>query len=88
MSELVLLTASDCHLCFHARGVLDQLAAEGLLSWREVSADSDEGRRLAGSAPPIRPVLYGHGGQIEAYGRLSERRLRQKLAVASRPGSS
>lgn len=79
MNALVLLTARDCHLCAHGRDVLDALAAEGLLSWREVDADCDEGRRLAATAPPLRPVLYGGDGRVLAYGRLSARRLRREL---------
>ena len=80
MSPLVLLTAPDCHLCAHARQVLDMLAAEGLLRWRELDADSVEGARLAASAPPLRPVLFDATGQVIAYGRLSRRRLLRELS--------
>ena len=76
MTDLVLLTARDCHLCAHGREVLDELAAEGRLSWREVDAESDEGRALAAVAPPLRPVLYDADGRLLAYGRLSAKRLR------------
>jgi hypothetical protein len=76
MSELVLLTAPDCHLCEHGRGVLDELGVD----WREVSTGSDEGRRLEATAPPMRPVLYAIDGRAVAYGRLSARRLRKQLA--------
>ena len=77
MNSVLLLTARDCHLCEHGRDVLDGLAAEGLLSWREVTADSDEGRALAATAPPLRPVLYDEDRHVLAYGRLSARRLRR-----------
>ena len=77
MKAVLLLTARDCHLCEHGRGVLDGLAAEGLLTWREIEADSDEGRSLAATAPPLRPVLYDEDGHVVAYGRLSARRLRR-----------
>jgi hypothetical protein len=79
MSPLVLLTSQDCHLCAHGREVLGALASEGLLSWREVDADSVEGRRLAAAAPPLRPVLFNPDGRVVAYGRLSAKRLRRRL---------
>ena len=83
MSEpltLVLLSAPDCHLCAHGRAVLDTLREEFGIDWREVSTESAEGERLALSAPPLRPVLFGSGGEVIACGRLSERRLRRELA--------
>ena len=83
MNELVLLTAHDCHLCAHGRESLDELAAEVHLSWREIDADSDEGRALAASAPPLRPVLYDAEGHVLAYGRLSAKRVRRQLARAA-----
>jgi hypothetical protein len=73
--SMVLLTASDCHLCEHAKGVLAGLGVD----WREVHADEEEGRRLASTAPPFRPVLYDSSGSRVAYGRLSLRRLRKQL---------
>jgi hypothetical protein len=82
MRPLVLLTTADCHLCAHAREVLDALAAEGLLRWRELDADSVEGARLAATAPPLRPVLFDATGHVIAYGRLSRRRLLRELASA------
>ncbi|MBI5104083.1 MAG: thioredoxin family protein [Solirubrobacterales bacterium] len=82
MRELVLLTEPDCHLCGHGRSVLDGLAAEGLLSWREVRGGDDEGMRLSALAPPLRPVLFDRDGVVVAYGRLSEKRLRKRLARA------
>ena len=81
MTSLVLLTARDCHLCSHGREILDGLAAEGALSWREVDGDSTEGVRLAATAPPLRPVLYDRDGRVLAYGRLSAKRLRRERAA-------
>lgn len=75
MSELTLLTATDCYLCQHAKGVLDELGLE----WHEVHCESDEGQRLAAGAPPMRPVLYDSDGKLLAYGRLSLKRLRKRL---------
>ncbi len=77
MSPLVLLTAGDCHLCERAEGVLTELG----LPWREVDADSEEGMRLAATAPPMRPVLFTAEGGVLAYGRLSQRRLRKQLTL-------
>lgn len=83
MNALVLLTARDCHLCEQGRRVLGELAAEGLLSWREVDADCDDGRRLSATAPPLRPVLYDSRGRVLACGRLSAKRLRRELSIAA-----
>jgi Glutaredoxin-like domain (DUF836) len=92
MSTLVLLTAPDCHLCEHAHEVLAALAAERDLSWCDIAVDSSEGRRLAATAPPLRPVLFTSDGQILAYGRLSAKRLRRELdateAALPRAGAS
>jgi hypothetical protein len=82
MNTLTLLTAPDCHLCAHARDVLDSLAADGLIHWRELDADSDEGSHLAAAVPPLRPVLLAADGHVLAYGRLSRRRLARDLARA------
>ena len=79
MTVLVLLTAADCHLCAHGRETLDALATELLLRWREVDADSEAGRLLAATAPPLRPVLLDADGAVIAYGRLSPRRLARDL---------
>ena len=79
MTDLVLLTAPDCHLCDHGKQVLDQMADEGLVSWREVDGESDEGLALTATAPPLRPVLFGEDGRVVAYGRLSAKRLRRAV---------
>lgn len=80
MSEFVLLTSADCHLCGHGRQVLAELAAEGLLEWREIEDGTGQGGALARSVPPLRPVLLDPDGRVLAYGRLSARRLRKQLA--------
>ena len=78
MTEMRLLTSDGCSLCEHAKGVLRELADEGVLVWREVDAESDEGRALVVVAPPLRPVLFRPDGRVSAYGRLSSRRLRRE----------
>ncbi len=82
MTTVILLTSRGCHLCQHGREVLDTLGAERILTWREVDADSDEGLRLAATAPPLRPVLCDADGHVIGYGRLSARRLRRQLTAA------
>ena len=83
MTTLRLLTGHDCHLCAHGRHVLEALAAEGLLEWREVDADSPEGQVLAAVAPPLRPALFDTCGSLVGYGRLSEKRLRRLFRPTS-----
>ena len=78
---LTLLTAPGCHLCEHARDVLDELSGEGLLHWRELSPATAEGQALEPGLPPLRPVLLAADGGVVAYGRLSARRLRRTLAT-------
>ncbi len=81
--HLVLVTAPDCHLCAHARDVLERLGGgETRLSIREVDVGSDEAKALARSGVPLAflPVLWD-GTRVLGYGRLSERRLRRELAA-------
>lgn len=87
MTELVLLTGRDCHLCEHGKQVLAELAAEGLLEWREIEDGTEQGRALARSVPPLRPVLLDPDGRVLAYGRLSARRLRKQLTRLNDGGS-
>jgi hypothetical protein len=82
MSRLMLLTAPECHLCDHARAVLDALVLERHIDWCEVDGETPEGRRLAATVPPLRPVLLAPDGNVLAYGRLSAKRLRRTLDAA------
>ena len=77
-SELVLVTAQDCHLCEHARSVLSALG----LTAREIDVESAEAAALAREGVPLLflPVLL-EGRHVLGYGRLSERRLRRELAA-------
>ena len=80
MTEIVILTKDDCHLCEQAKDVLALLAGEYELAVREVALDSEEGRRLALEAgAPFPPVVF-LDGRTFSYGRLSERKLRKALA--------
>ena len=80
MTELVLVTTTDCGFCDHAKSVLARLQGELQFEIREVALDSAEGRELAARAGvPFPPVLF-IDDQPAFYGRLSERKLRQALS--------
>ena len=83
MRELTLLAVPDCPLSEHARQVLDTLAGEGLLIWRETltGAPGDYG------IPELLPALVNESGDVVAHGRLSERALRRTLAP-DQPGAA
>lgn len=78
MSGLVYVTTDDCHLCEHGREVLDKLGVER----HEVDDSSEEAAALAarGIALAFMPVLTD-GERVIAYGRLSEKRLRNELGL-------
>jgi len=86
MRELTLLAVPGCPLSDHARQVLETLAAERLLVWREIATEASS-ERLNGSAPELLPALVNESGRIVAHGRLSERALRRTLAPAQ-PGAT
>lgn len=76
MTRLTLITTTDCHFCERARDVLAALCIEA----REISVDSGEAEQLAeaGVALAFLPVLTD-GAKVLAYGRFSEKRLRNDL---------
>jgi len=77
-SELLLVTAEDCHFCEHAQALLAQLGVEV----REVAVDSIEAAALATSGIPLAflPVLTD-GERPIAYGRFSEKHVRRELEL-------
>lgn len=78
----MLLTKDDCHFCEHAKSVLVRVGEDHQLAVREVRLDSDEGQALAMQAgAPFPPVVF-LDGEAFSYGRLSERKLRRRLAEA------
>ena len=83
MIDLLLVTAPGCRHCDRARTVLDRLAAELPLRWREVPMGSEEGRRLVtrwrAPFPPLLLVREAAGDTLLGYGRLSQRRLMRQL---------
>jgi hypothetical protein len=80
MRELTLVVVPDCPLSDHARQVLETLAAEGLLGWRELATEAPTAKRSNVSAPALLPALLDESGRMIAQGRLSERALRQAFA--------
>ena len=87
MRELTLLAVPGCPLSDHARQVLEKLAAEGLLIWREIATEAPSGERGNGSTPELLPALLNESGRMLAHGRLSERALRRSLPP-DRPGAA
>lgn len=83
MTQITLLTQSNCTLCQHAKQVLDRVARDIPLTVEELDLAGEAGRRIATEAA----MLFAPGvlidGQAFGYGRLSERKLRQALAQAS-----
>lgn len=80
MRQLTLLAVPDCPLSAHGRQVLAGLAADRLLSWQEVTTDTEAGRNLQADAPELLPALFDESALLLAHGRLSEKRLRLALA--------
>ena len=78
MTELVYVTTDDCHFCQHGREVLDELGVDR----REVASESSDAERLAAAGIPLSflPVLTD-GERVIAYGRFSEKRLREELGL-------
>ena len=83
MRQLTLLAILDCPLSAHARGVLDALAADGLLVWGEVATGTPNSEALQRNAPELLPALFTESGLLLAHGRLSERGLRRALATSA-----
>lgn len=85
MIDLVFVTSPGCRHCAHGRGVLESLATELPLRWREVAMDSDEGRgyvtRWRAPFPPMLIARGPDGDELLGHGRLSRRRLARDLAA-------
>lgn len=78
--QVTLLTQADCAFCDQAKEVLARLSGEYPLEVREIDLASPEGRAMAEQGG----VFFAPGVVIEgeafSYGRLSERKLRKRLA--------
>lgn len=82
--EVTLLTQRDCRFCELAVEILARVGQDHPLSVYRVDLDSPVGCELAAR----HGVLFAPGvlldGQMFSYGRLSERRLRRRLARPAR----
>ncbi len=87
MNEATVLTQADCAWCERAKTVLGRLADEEGFSVREIDLGSTDGRRLAERYRVLFAPGIVYADQLVAYGRVSERALRRRLArlAASTP---
>ena len=81
-SRLTLVTASDCHLCGHARSVARRLAAELKIEIEELAWESPEADVVRRDDVPFPPALYA-GDELLGYGRISDGGVRRRLAGVS-----
>lgn len=82
MTQVTLLTTTDCHLCRHARQVLNRVAVDHPIDIDEVPVETERGKRLAAEASLVFPPGVLLNGQPFSHGRLSERKLRKTLLAA------
>lgn len=79
-TDILLLVQDDCAFCDHAHEILDRLKQEYPLVVRILDIETQEGHRLAQESG----VMFAPGifidGEAFSYGRLSERKLRKRLA--------
>jgi glutaredoxin len=80
VSDLILVTSPDCHLCDRARALLADLAVD----YREVDLVDDEAGDLARAGVPVIffPVLVA-GTRVIAYGEIGADEVRRGLASAA-----
>jgi len=77
--EIVLVTASRCHLCDDARTLLTELGGRYPLSIRVVELESDEGMAIAARLRvPFPPMLLLNGTYF-GHGRISRGKLTKAL---------
>ena len=80
MTQALLISTSDCHLCERARQVLGHLASERGLQVEEMDWDDPRAAELLErDGIPFPPAIY-LDGRFAAYGRVSEGALRRRLA--------
>ncbi len=80
---LTLVTTPDCHLCEHARRVLDRLRTEFRFEVVEIDMESARGEGLlVNDVVPFPPALYLNS-RLVAFGRLSEGQVRRSLAAVA-----
>src|SRR2546426_12544461 len=67
-----LVTTPDCHLCEHARTVLERVLADGLMAIDELDWNGADGTALVKrDGVPFAPAVYIEG-KLFGYGRVSE----------------
>jgi glutaredoxin len=71
-----LLTRAGCHLCDDVRGLVERVAAEAGVPWRETDVDGDP--RLRAAYGDLVPVVLVDGKEL-GYWRIEEARLRRAL---------
>ncbi len=81
--EVVVVTASACHLCEDALEALSGLAREFPLRVRQVDMGSPEGRALVARYRPAMPPAVVVNGELFSAGRLPRRKLRRLLEGAA-----
>jgi hypothetical protein len=74
-----LVTTPDCHLCQHARTVLERVLADRLAAIEEIDWNAADGSALVKrDGVPFAPAVY-IDGKLCGYGRLSDGALRNWL---------
>ncbi len=86
--RVTVLSAPACELCEHARAVLARVGEDHDLDVEELSAHTEQGRRLMLEHRVAFPPGILLDGKPFSYGRLSERKLRRELERRSAPQAS
>lgn len=83
MNVTLITTVHHCPLCDELRSGVERLARERAITIEEVTWTSDAGRRLIGrDGAAFAPALCVDG-VFRGYGRFTERRLREILALVA-----
>lgn len=82
--SVTLLSAPNCELCDHAKGVLARVGKDHALAVEVISVESPQGQELAAAHPIAFPPGVLLDGRPFSYGRLSERKLRAELERLAR----
>lgn len=80
MVRVTVVNAPSCELCEHAKSVLARVALDFPLVVEEVSTESEPGQKLMIEHRMAFPPGVFIEGHPFSYGRLSERKLRRRLA--------
>ena len=83
--RVTLLITEGCHYCAHARQLLERLKGEWPLVVEEVPLDTPQGAASALRDMIAFPPGVYLNGALFGYGRLSEGKLRRRLAELTGP---